>query len=86
MSVKIRLRRTGAKNNPSFRVVATDSASPRDGRFIETLGWYDPKLEGDNFNLKSDRIDHWLSKGAVVSGSVKSILKRSRRAEAGQSA
>ena len=86
MAVKIRLRRTGARNDPCFRVVAADARSPRDGRFIEVLGWYDPKIEGKNFELKSDRIDHWVSQGAIVTTAVKSIMKRGRQAEKAESA
>ena len=52
MAVKVRLTRTGARNDACFRLVAADSRSPRDGRFIEILGWYDPKKEGVNFDLK----------------------------------
>jgi small subunit ribosomal protein S16 len=76
MSVKIRLRRTGANNDVSYRVVATDSRSPRDGRFIEVLGWYDPKKKGVNYLLKLDRIQHWTSRGAVVSDTVASLIKK----------
>lgn len=86
MSVKIRLRRTGARNAACFRVVAAETSSPRDGRFIETLGWYDPKQDGKNFEIKAERIAHWVEQGAEVSDSVQSLLKRNRRAEAGQSA
>lgn len=78
MSVKIRLRRTGANNDLSFRVVATDSRSPRDGRILELLGWYDPKRTGKNFELKVDRINDWVSKGAITSATVKSLLKRNK--------
>ena len=53
------------------------------GRFIETLGWYDPKREGENFKLKTDRIQEWIGKGAMVSDSVKSLLKRERGASEG---
>ena len=81
MSVRLRLTRTGARNAASYRIVAADARSPRDGRFIETLGWYDPKLKGDNFNLKMERIDHWAGLGAEVSDTVKSLVKRARRAE-----
>lgn len=76
MSVKIRLRRVGANNDVSYRVVATDSRSPRDGRFIEVLGWYDPKKTGVNYLLKLDRIQHWTSRGAVVSDTVASLIKK----------
>ncbi len=77
MSVKIRLRRTGANNDVSYRVVATDSRSPRDGRFIEVVGWYDPKKKGVNFQLKLDRIQHWVARGAIVSDTVASLIKKS---------
>ena len=78
MSVKIRLRRTGANNDLSFRVVATDSRSPRDGRILELLGWYDPKRTGKNFEIKTDRYDHWMGKGAVVSATVRSLVKKGK--------
>lgn len=84
--VTIRLRKTGCNNAPSFRVVATDSRSPRDGRFIEILGSYDPKKKGENFVLKMDRIAYWQSVGATVSETVASMLRRARKAGAEQSA
>ena len=76
MSVKIRLTRTGARNAAAFRVVAADSRSPRDGRFLEILGWYDPKLESANCEVKLDRVEYWKSQGAIVSDTVKSLVKR----------
>ncbi len=79
MSVKIRLRRMGRTNAAAFRVVATDARSPRDGRFLETLGWYDPKQEGTNFKLDIDRVAHWQSQGAQVSDTVNSLVRRARR-------
>lgn len=82
--VVIRLRKTGCNNNPAFRVVATDSRSPRDGRFIEILGSYDPKKKGENYALKMDRIDYWKSQGAAVSETVASILRRARKAAAAE--
>jgi|APCry1669188910_1035180.scaffolds.fasta_scaffold10045_2 small subunit ribosomal protein S16 len=78
MSVKIRLRRTGANNAIAFRIVATDSRSPRDGRIIELLGWYDPKVKGKNYEIKVDRLDYWVSKGAIVSDTVNSLVKQNR--------
>jgi small subunit ribosomal protein S16 len=80
MAVKIRLTRTGGKNDVCYRVVAADGRSPRDGRFLEILGWYDPKRTGVNFELKRDRIDHWKSLGAQVSETVRSLLVRSAKA------
>lgn len=79
MAVRIRLTRTGACNDVSYRLVAADAMTPRDGRFLEILGWYDPKREGVNFSLKVDRIEHWLSKGASLSDTASSLLKRARR-------
>ncbi|MFC1499057.1 30S ribosomal protein S16 [Verrucomicrobiota bacterium] len=81
MAVKIRLTRTGSKNDVCYRLVATDSRFPRDGRFLEILGWYDPKKEGINFELKEERIEHWMSKGAQVSDTVKSLLKKAKKAK-----
>ncbi len=80
--VTIRLRKVGCTNAPSFRVVAADSRSPRDGRFIEILGYYDPKQKGENYALKMDRIDYWRSQGAVVSDTVASILRRAAKSAA----
>jgi len=80
MSVKIRMRRMGAKNDISFRVVATDSRAPRDGRYLELLGWYDPEKKDKNFELKLERIDYWKSKGAIISNTVKSLMKKARKA------
>lgn len=76
MAVKVRLTRTGGKNEPSYRVVATCGRSPRDGKYLELLGWYDPKREGVNFNLKMDRIEHWLNQGAQISDTVKDLTRR----------
>ena len=78
--VKIRLRRTGCTNNAAFRVVAADERSPRDGKFLEILGWYEPKREGENFKLELDRVEHWLSKGAQMSETVASMVKKAKKA------
>ena len=80
MSVKIRMTRTGANKDISYRVVATDTRFPRDGKNLEVVGWYDPKKQGINFGLKMDRIDHWVSKGALVSDTVKSLIKKHKAA------
>ena len=64
--VKIRLRRTGAKKKPSYRVVIADSRAPRDGRFIEIVGHYDPRTQPVTVNLHEDRVLHWLTVGAQV--------------------
>lgn len=84
MSVKVRLTRTGANRDLSFRVVAADTRFPRDGRFIENLGWYDPAMPGVNYGLKLERIAYWQGVGAIVSPVVKSLLKRQKRAEEGK--
>lgn len=81
MSVKIRLRRTGSNRNPSFRIIVTDSRKATvGGRLIETIGWYDPKVGGDNYKLEVDRLEHWKKHGAHVSDTVRALLKRSRQA------
>jgi small subunit ribosomal protein S16 len=73
--VKIRLRRTGAKKQPSYRVVVADSRSPRDGRFIEIIGHYNPRTEPPTVNVQEDRALHWLSVGAQMTGPVEKLLK-----------
>ncbi len=80
MAVKIRLRRTGANNDVCYRVVAVDSRSPREGRFLEALGWYDPKRDGLNFNINTERIVYWRNRGAQLSDTVQSLVNRQRRA------
>lgn len=82
MAVRIRLKRIGARNHPAFRIVVADARSPRDGRFIEELGSYDPKRAGTNFTLNLARADYWLSKGAQPSETVASFIKKARRAAA----
>ncbi|MFL6539147.1 MAG: 30S ribosomal protein S16 [Chthoniobacterales bacterium] len=79
MAVKIRLARAGAKKRPYYHIVVANSASPRDGKFIEIIGTYDPKKEGHNSTLKMDRIDHWISKGAQPSDTVRSLIKKTRK-------
>ena len=80
MSVAIRLRREGAKNSPVYRVVVADSHSPRDGRFIELVGTYDPRKAGaDNFALDLPRIEHWIGVGAQPSETVRSLIKKARK-------
>lgn len=82
MAVKIRLRRMGRRNAPFYRVVAADQRASNNGRFIETLGWYDPGRRGTNFDLKSERIDYWVNNGALLSNTVKTLLKRQAKAPA----
>ncbi len=77
MSVKIRLRRMGATKRPSYRLVVADSTSPRDGRFIEIVGHYNPLVEPAEIVVKADRIRHWLSVGAKPTDTVEQLLKKS---------
>ena len=74
--VKIRLMRVGMKGAPSYRVVIADSRSPRDGRIIENIGWYNPLTEPSTININPERAKHWLSVGAQPSESVMSLLQR----------
>ncbi len=82
MAVSIRLRREGAKNRPYYRVVVTDSRSPRDGKFIEIIGTYDPKLTGQNSSFSVERAEYWISKGAQPSDTVRSLIKKQKKAAA----
>jgi small subunit ribosomal protein S16 len=79
MAVSIRLRREGAKNRPYYKVVVADSRSPRDGKFIELIGNYDPKKPGDNSTIKLDRAEYWISKGAQPSDTVRSLIKKQKK-------
>ena len=74
--VRLRLRRMGAKKAPFFRVVAADAASPRDGRFIEVLGHYNPTKDPQIIELKEDRVRHWLDVGAQPSDTVRSLFRQ----------
>jgi len=74
--VRLRLRRIGAKKQPSYRVVAADKESSRDGRFLEVLGHYNPRTEPSTITLKEDRIFYWLSVGAQPSDSVARLFKQ----------
>jgi small subunit ribosomal protein S16 len=76
MGVRIRLARHGAKKKPFYRIVVADSESPRDGRFLEKVGTYDPLFDPAKVSLNSDRIKYWMAKGAIPSNTVKSLLKR----------
>ena len=80
--VKIRLQRLGTKKRPFYRVVAADSRFPRDGRFLEILGNYDPLGHQENVNLKKERIEHWLKNGAQPTDTVKALLHKQGLASA----
>lgn len=84
MAVKIRLRRMGSRNAAFYRVVVQDSRRATTGRFIETLGWYDPKQEGINFSLNLERAEYWLGTGAQASNTAASLIKKARTLPAEQ--
>jgi small subunit ribosomal protein S16 len=76
MSVKIRLARHGAKKRPFYRIVVADSKSPRDGRFLENVGTYNPVLDPAEVVLKKERIKYWIDQGAILTDTVNSLLKK----------
>ncbi len=80
MAVHIRLRRTGTTRRPAYRVVVADSRAPRDGRFIEVIGHYDPLTEPPTIHIEKDKADAWIKKGAQPSNTVKHLLARARLA------
>ncbi|MBQ8848948.1 MAG: 30S ribosomal protein S16 [Clostridia bacterium] len=75
MAVKMRLRRMGAKKAPTYRVIVADSRSPRDGRFIEEIGYFNPR--SDELKIDADKAKAWLSNGAQPTDTVKALLKKS---------
>jgi small subunit ribosomal protein S16 len=76
MATKIRLRRMGTINKPFYRLVVADSRFATTGRFLENLGWYDPKQKGENFSVNVERVKHWLGTGAQISPTAASLLKK----------
>ena len=80
--VRIRLRRMGAKKSPYYRIVVTDKRSPRDGRFIEAIGTYDPNTQPETVNLDIERATHWLRNGAQASEGAIRILRRANLVDA----
>jgi small subunit ribosomal protein S16 len=72
----IRLRRTGSKKRPFFRVVVTDARAARDSSFVEVLGYYNPRTKPETLELKRDRLDHWIKAGAVPSDTVRTLVAR----------
>jgi small subunit ribosomal protein S16 len=78
MAVAIRLRREGAKNRPFYNVVVADKRSPRDGKFIEIVGSYDPIGKNQEKQLKLERVEYWLGQGAKASDTVKSLVKKAK--------
>ena len=76
MTVKMRLARYGAKKRSFYRIVVADSESPRDGKFLEIVGTYNPLTEPANVSLKQERVKHWIDQGAIPTDTVRSILKK----------
>ena len=82
MAVVLRLARAGAKKKPYYHVVATDSRNPRDGKFIEAVGAYDPNLNPAKVEFNADRLEYWLKAGATPSETVGELIKRHKRTAA----
>lgn len=76
MAVKIRLRRMGAKKNPFYRIVVADSRFPRDGRFIEEIGYYNPLVDPAEIKLDTEKAQKWIANGAQPTDTVKALLKK----------
>ncbi|MBW1893407.1 MAG: 30S ribosomal protein S16 [Deltaproteobacteria bacterium] len=76
MSVKIRLARHGSKKRPHYRIVVADSEAPRDGKFLEIVGTYNPLVDPVKVTIEQDRVTYWMDKGVILSDTVKSIFKK----------
>jgi small subunit ribosomal protein S16 len=76
MPVRIRLTRKGAKKRPFYRIVAADSEAPRDGRFLEVLGYYDPLKDPSQVNIDGEKVKKWIERGAKLSENVRSLLRK----------
>jgi len=79
MAVSIRLRREGTKNRPFYRVVVADRRSPRDGKFLEVIGSYDPRKQGENYQLNLERVEYWVKNGAQPSETVASMIRKAKK-------
>ena len=84
MAVKIRLRRMGAKKSPFYRIVVADSRYPRDGRFIEEIGYYNPLTDPNEFKVDADKVKSWIANGAQPTDTVKALLKKNNVIEQGK--
>ena len=82
MAVRLRLTRVGSKKNPIYRVVVADSRSPRDGKFIEIIGRYNPQTDPSTIDLDDEKIQEWIAKGAQPSDAVKKLIKAAAKSEA----
>jgi len=76
MALKIRFRQQGRANRQTYRLVVADIRSPRDGKYVEMLGWYNPTLADNNISVNSERAQYWLSQGAQISDQAKAIIKK----------
>lgn len=83
MSVKVRLKRVGAKKRPMYRIVIADSRSPRDGKNIEVVGHFNPMVQPPELKINETRLADWVKRGALLTPTVKGLLARSRKAAAG---
>ena len=81
MATKIRLRRMGTIKKPFYRIVVADSRFATTGRFLEILGWYDPKQKGDNFSVNVERVKHWQGLGAQISNTAASLFKKAQEGQ-----
>lgn len=79
MAVAIRLRRDGARNHPYYKIVVADQRSPRDGKFIEIIGTYDPKKKDENYTIQLDRAEYWVGVGARPSQTVGNIITKAKK-------
>ncbi|MEK8023717.1 MAG: 30S ribosomal protein S16 [Candidatus Hydrogenedentota bacterium] len=86
MSVKVRLKRVGAKKRPMYRIVVADSRAPRDGKNIETIGHFNPMVQPPELKINEDRLADWVKRGAQMTPTVKGLLSRTRRSSAGREA
>lgn len=84
MPVKIRLARHGAKKRPFYRIVVANSESPRDGRFLEIVGTYNPLVDPAAVTLKDERIEYWMGEGAIPTNTVKNLMKKHKPMEAAE--
>lgn len=76
MALVIRLRKMGKNNYQTFRLVVLDKRRPRDGKYVEMLGWYNPCVEKNNLSIKNDRVQYWLEKGAILSERARALVKK----------
>jgi len=86
VAVKIRMKRVGTKGRPQWRIVVSDAKMPRDGRFIEEIGFYDALPKEDKFIVKQDRLDYWVKQGAQMSVALKSLVRREKKKTSKKSA